>query len=68
MMFHWLALSDTRNVKGFRAELSLGAHSIQLPLSKKQMNQKPGTVIMEQGTVSGCVLDISRFLGAKKVL
>ena len=35
---------------------------------KKQMNQKPGTVIMEQGTVSGCVLDISKVLGCRKVL
>ena len=32
------------------------------------MGQKPGTVIMEQGTVSGCVLDLSKLLGCKKVM
>lgn len=35
---------------------------------KDFMGEKPGTPIMEQGTVSGCVLDISRVLGSKKVL
>tara|TARA_B100000674_G_scaffold382662_1_gene325777 strand:- start:27698 stop:29563 length:1866 start_codon:yes stop_codon:yes gene_type:complete len=35
---------------------------------KAYMGQKPGTVIMEQGTVSGCVLDLSRLFGCKKVM
>ena len=35
---------------------------------KKQLGQKEGTVIMEQGTVSGCVLDLSKVFGCKKVL
>ena len=32
------------------------------------MGEKPGTPVMEKGTVSACVLDISRVLGSKKVL
>lgn len=35
---------------------------------KETMGLKPGTPIMEQGTVSGCVLDLSRLFGCKKVL
>lgn len=35
---------------------------------KEQLGERKGTPIMEQGTVSGCVLDISRILGCKKVL
>jgi hypothetical protein len=35
---------------------------------REQRNQAEGTPIMEQGTVSGCVLDISRVLGCKKVM
>ena len=35
---------------------------------REQRNQFEGTPIMEQGTVSGCVLDISRVLGCKKVM
>jgi hypothetical protein len=35
---------------------------------KEQWGHKKGTPIMEQGTVSGCVLDLSRLLGCKKVL
>ena len=35
---------------------------------KDSQGLKAGTPIMEQGTVSGCVLDISRLLGCKKVL
>ena len=35
---------------------------------KQQLGERKGTPIMEQGTVSGCVLDISRVLGCKKVL
>jgi len=35
---------------------------------KAAMGQKPGTAIMEQGTVSGCVLDLSRLFGCRKVL
>lgn len=35
---------------------------------KEFMGEKPGTPIMEQGTVSGCVLDISRLLGCRKVI
>jgi hypothetical protein len=35
---------------------------------KKGIGKKPGTPILEQGTVSGCVLDLSRLLGCKKVL
>jgi hypothetical protein len=35
---------------------------------KQSWKQKPGTPIMEQGTVSGCVLDISRVLGCRKVM
>jgi len=37
-------------------------------LIKSHMGQEPGTNIMEQGTVSGCVLDLSRLLGCRKVL
>lgn len=37
-------------------------------LVKAHMGQRPGTVIMEQGTVSGCVLDLSKLFGCKKVL
>ena len=37
-------------------------------LVKAHMKQRPGTVIMEQGTVSGCVLDLSRLFGCRKVL
>jgi hypothetical protein len=37
-------------------------------LVKAHLNQKPGTVIMEQGTVSGCVLDLSKLLACSKVL
>ena len=32
------------------------------------MGLPTGTTIMEQGTVSGCVLDLSRLLGCRKVL
>ena len=35
---------------------------------KAKTNQGESTPIMEQGTVSGCVLDISHLLGCKKVL
>lgn len=35
---------------------------------KDYQGKKAGTPIMEKGTVSGCVLDISRVLGSKKVL
>ena len=35
---------------------------------KNQLGQGPGTVIMEQGTVSGCVLDLSKVFGCRKVL
>ena len=35
---------------------------------KDFLGEKPGTSIMEKGTVSACVLDISRVLGCKKVL
>ncbi|MDA9119708.1 DUF115 domain-containing protein [Opitutales bacterium] len=35
---------------------------------KEYMGEKPGTPIMEQGTVSGCVLDLSRVFGCKKVI
>lgn len=37
-------------------------------LVKAYLKQKPGTVIMEQGTVSGCVLDLSKLLACRKVL
>ena len=37
-------------------------------LLKDFLGKDPGTPIMEQGTVSGCVLDLSRVLGCKKVL
>jgi hypothetical protein len=37
-------------------------------LLKKAQGKPPGSKIMEKGTVSGCVLDISRLLGCKKVL
>lgn len=37
-------------------------------LVKSYMGQKPGTIIMEQGTVSGCVLDLSKLFGCRKVL
>ena len=35
---------------------------------KEFLGEKPGTPIMEQGTVSGCVLDLSRLLGCRKVV
>jgi len=35
---------------------------------KDFMGEKPGTPVMEKGTVSACVLDISQVLGSKKVL
>ena len=35
---------------------------------KQRTGRKPGTPILEQGTVSGCVLDLSRLFGCKKVL
>jgi hypothetical protein len=35
---------------------------------KERMGRKPGTNILEQGTVSGCVLDLSRLFGCKKVI
>jgi hypothetical protein len=35
---------------------------------KEFLGNKAGTPIMEKGTVSACVLDISRVLGSKKVL
>ena len=35
---------------------------------KEYMGEKPGTPIMEQGTVSGCVLDLSKLFGCKKVI
>ena len=35
---------------------------------KDYMGEKQGTPVMEKGTVSACVLDISRVLGSKKVL
>ena len=37
-------------------------------LVKQHMGLPTGTTIMEQGTVSGCVLDLSRLLGCRKVL
>jgi hypothetical protein len=37
-------------------------------LVKSHMGLEPGTIIMEQGTVSGCVLDLSRLFGCRKVL
>ena len=39
-----------------------------IDLLKKNLGKPPGSSIMEKGTVSGCVLDISRLLGCKKVL
>lgn len=35
---------------------------------KAGLGKQKGTPIMEQGTVSGCVLDLSRLFGCKKVL
>ncbi|MDG1324992.1 MAG: DUF115 domain-containing protein [Opitutales bacterium] len=35
---------------------------------KDRTGRKPGTNILEKGTVSACVLDISRLLGSRKVL
>jgi hypothetical protein len=32
------------------------------------MGKEPGSNILEQGTVSGCILDISRLFGCKKVI
>ena len=37
-------------------------------LLKDRMGLRPGTKILEQGTVSGCVLDLSKLFGCKKVL
>ena len=37
-------------------------------LLKKAQGKTSGSKIMEKGTVSGCVLDVSRLLGCKKVL
>jgi hypothetical protein len=35
---------------------------------RSRTGRKPGTKILEKGTVSGCVLDLSRLLGCKKVM
>ena len=35
---------------------------------KDRTGRKPGTNVLEKGTVSACVLDISRLLGSRKVL
>ena len=35
---------------------------------KKRIGKPEGTKILEQGTVSGCVLDLSKLLGCKKVI
>ena len=35
-------------------------------LLKDRMGLRPGTKILEQGTVSGCVLDLSKLFGCKK--
>ena len=37
-------------------------------LLKDRLGLRPGTKILEQGTVSGCVLDLSKLFGCKKVL
>ena len=48
--------------------LSWVTFSPLVDLLKDYLGEKPGTNIMEQGTVSGCVLDLSRVLGCEKVL
>jgi hypothetical protein len=39
-----------------------------IDILKNHQNLPQGTPIMEQGTVSGCVLDLSKLFGCKKVL
>jgi hypothetical protein len=39
-----------------------------IDLLKERMGKRPGSNILEQGTVSGCVLDLSRLFGCKKVI
>jgi len=48
--------------------LSWVTYSPLIDILKELTNQKPGTPIMEQGTVSGCVLDLSRLFGCRKVM
>lgn len=48
--------------------LSWVTFSPMVDIIKQHLGEKPGTPIMEQGTVSGCVLDLSRVFGCKKVL
>ena len=48
--------------------LSWVTFSPMVDILKQYLGEKPGTPIMEQGTVSGCVLDLSRLFGCKKVL
>jgi hypothetical protein len=39
-----------------------------MEIIRHRASRRPGTPIMEQGTVSGCILDIARVLGCSKVL
>ena len=48
--------------------LSWVTFSPMVNILKQFLGEKPGTPIMEQGTVSGCVLDLSRVFGCRKVL
>ncbi|MBG29015.1 MAG: hypothetical protein CMI31_03285 [Opitutae bacterium] len=39
-----------------------------MEMIRNRSSRKPGTPILEQGTVSGCILDIARVFGCPKVL
>ena len=47
--------------------LSWSTYNPIADILKASTGRKQGTEIMEQGTVSGCVLDIGRLLGCKKI-
>jgi hypothetical protein len=47
--------------------LSWSTYNPIVDILKASTGRPPGTEIMEQGTVSGCVLDIGRLLGCKKI-
>ncbi len=47
--------------------LSWSTYNYLVDILKQAMGENPGTEIMEQGTVSGCVLDLGRLFGCQKI-
>ena len=47
--------------------LSWSTYNPIVDILRASTGRAPGTEIMEQGTVSGCVLDLGRLLGCKKI-